>query len=243
MVAQVNKPANKPVSQPANLPTEPAVVVPGPTRYSPEEYLAMEVASVERHEYRDGEIVLMTGAMPNHNRISRNLCTKLTVGFEGKDFEVFAADQRLWIPSVSLYTYPDLMVIAGELALHPGRRGTATNPLMIIEVLSKSTQNYDRTDKFAAYRSIPGFQEYLLVSQYRQYIEHYIKTTVKTSHKAWIYQEYDETDTVVQLQSIGLEIPIAAIYNKVNFAEDSEADREADRQVGPEPAAGSDQPG
>jgi Uma2 family endonuclease len=231
MVAQVNKPVNPS--------PEPAVVAPGPARCSPEAYLAMEVKSAERNEYRDGEIVQMTGAMPNHNRISRNLCTKMTVGFEGRDLEVFAADQRLWIPSVSLYTYPDLMVVAGELALQPGRRDTATNPLLIIEVLSKSTQDYDRTDKFAAYRSIPGCQEYLLVSQYRQYIEHYIKTTVKTSQKAWLYQEYDETDVVVQLQSIGLEIPIAAIYNKVKFEEDSEADRE----VGPEREAGSDQPG
>jgi Uma2 family endonuclease len=246
MVAQVNPPVNKsasqPASQPVNASPQPTVVVSGPARYSPEEYLVMEVESADRHEYRDGEIVLMTGAMPNHNRISRNLSSAMTVGFEGKDLEVFAADQRLWIPLASLYTYPDLMVIAGELTLQPGRKDTAINPLMIVEVLSKSTQAYDRTDKFAAYRSISGFQEYLLVDQYRQKIEQHIRTSAKT----WVFQEYDETDTLVRLQSIGLDIPIATIYNKVKFVADTEVGAEADREVGAEPVAEagivSDQP-
>jgi Uma2 family endonuclease len=239
MVAQVNKPVNPPVNSPIPLLTALALGGPRPARYSPEDYLAMEVESSERHEYRDGEIVLMSGAMPNHSRISRNLCTAMTVGFEGKDLEVFVADQRLWIPSVSLYTYPDLMVIAGELALQPGRKDTVTNPLLIIEVLSKSTQAYDRTDKFAAYRSISGFQEYLLVDQYCKKIEHY----VKISQKKWAFQEYDETDPVVRLQSIGLEIPIGAIYHKVNFVADAEAEAAADLEVGPEAGTASDQPG
>jgi Uma2 family endonuclease len=183
-------------------------------RYSPEEYLEMEVRSEDRHEYRDGEIVLMTGATPNHNRIARNLCTSITMGLKGQSLEVFVADQRLWIPQVRLHTYPDVMVIEGALALQPGRKDTIMNPILVIEVLSKSTQSYDRGDKFAAYRTIPDFREYLLVDQYSQQIEHY----VKISAKKWDFQEYDEMDIAVPLRSIALEVAIADIYDKVEFA-------------------------
>ncbi len=197
MVSQVQKPAESTIEQ--------------PQRYSPEEYLVMEVRSADRHEYRDGEIVLMTGATPNHNRIARNLCTAMTIGLQGKPLEVFVADQRLWIAQARLYTYPDIMVIEG--ALQSGRKDTVVNPTLIVEVLSKSTQAYDRGDKFAAYRTIEGFQEYILVDQYSRHIEQY----VKTSAKKWDFQEYDETDIVVQLKSIDLEVEITYIYDKVEF--------------------------
>ncbi len=200
MVSQIQKPTTS--------------IVNPPYQYSPEEYLEMEVCSEDRHEYRDGEIVLMTGATPNHNRIARNLCTTITVGLQGKSLEVFVADQRLWIAQARLYTYPDIMVIEGDLALQPGRKDTVMNPLLIVEILSKSTQAYDRGDKFAAYRTIPGFREYVLVDQYSQHIEHY----VKTSAKKWNFQEYDETDIVVPLQLIDLEVTMAYIYDKVEFA-------------------------
>ena len=199
MVYQVKNPAASAVEQ--------------PQRYSPEEYLEMEVRSEDRHEYRDGEIVLMTGATPNHNRIARNLCTAITMGLQGRSLEVFVADQRLWISQARLHTYPDIMVIEGALVLQSGRKDTIVNPTLIVEVLSKSTQAYDRGGKFAAYRTIPGFQEYVLVDQYSQHIEHY----VKTSAKKWDFQEYDETDTAVPLRSIDLEVAIAYIYDKVEF--------------------------
>ncbi len=184
-----------------------------PQQYSPAEYLEMEVRSTDRHEYRDGEIVLMTGATPNHNRIARNLCTAMTIGLQGRALEVFVADQRLWIDQANLYTYPDIIVIEGALELQPERKDTVMNPVLIVEVLSKSTQTYDRGDKFAAYRTIPGFQEYVLVDQYSQHIEHYFKT----SDKKWDFQEYDATDIVLPLKSIDLEIAIAYIYEKVEF--------------------------
>jgi Uma2 family endonuclease len=182
-------------------------------RYSPEAYLAMEVEAVERHEYRDGEIVLMTGAMPNHNRISRNLCTAMTMGLRGQALEVFVADQRLWIPQKRLYTYPDVMVIGGKLELQAGRKDTVMNPLLVVEVLSKSTADYDRVDKFAAYQTIPSFQEYILVDQYCQRIEHYVKRI----EEKWDLQLYGEVDAVVRLETIGLEVAIVDIYDKVEF--------------------------
>ncbi len=205
MVAQVNKPAE--------ITIEPAIVDP-PLRCSPAAYLAMEVDADERHEYRDGAMIPMAGGLPNHNRISRNLCTAMTVGLRGQSLEVFVADQRVWVPATQLYTYPDVMVIRGDLELQAERNDTVTNPLVIVEVLSKSTQAYDRGEKFRAYRSIPSFAEYVLVDQYRQHIEHY----VKTSAKKWDFQEYDETDPMVRLVTIDLEIAIADIYDKVDFA-------------------------
>ncbi|MBE9158554.1 Uma2 family endonuclease [Nodosilinea sp. LEGE 06152] len=181
--------------------------------YSPEEYLDLEVASEIRYEYIAGDIVPMTGGTPNHNRIIRNLCTALTIGLQGRDLEVFVADQRLWIPQAQIYTYPDVMAIAGELTYQTGRRDTLTNPTLIIEVLSASTRNYDRGDKFAAYRTIATFQEYALVDQYSAHVEHY----VKTGSKQWMLQEYDGLDTVLNLVSLGLEISLRDIYNKVQF--------------------------
>jgi Uma2 family endonuclease len=199
MVAQVENPIASTVSS--------------SQRYSPEEYLAIEQEAAERHEYRDGEIILMAGGLPNHNRITVNISGFLNFASRGKPYQVFAADQRLWIPEKRLYTYPDVMVIQGDLVLQEGRKDTLVNPLMIVEVLSKSTEGYDRGDKFAAYRSIPGFQEYLLVSQSSQWIEHYVKRT----EKKWDFQAYDETDVVVQLETIGVEMAIGDIYDKVEF--------------------------
>lgn len=181
--------------------------------YSPEEYLALEVAAEFRHEYINGEIVPMTGGTPNHNRIIRNLCTALTVGLQGQDLEIFVADQRLWIPEAQIYTYPDVMAIAGELTYQAGRRDTITNPTLIIEVLSESTRSYDRGDKFAAYRTLSTFQEYVLVDQYSAHIEHH----VKTGAKQWMLQEYDGLDTTLNLVSLGLEISVRDIYAKVQF--------------------------
>jgi Uma2 family endonuclease len=190
-----------------------ASTVTPPPRYSPEEYLAIEVEAAERHEYRDGEIIDMAGGLPNHNRLTLNIGGFLNFASKGKPCQVFVADQRLWIPEKRLYTYPDVMVIQGDLVLQEGRKDTLTNPVLIVEVLSKSTADYDRGDKFAAYRSIPGFQEYLLVSQSSQQIAHYVKRT----EKKWDFQAYDETDTVVQLETVGVELAIGDIYDKVEF--------------------------
>jgi Uma2 family endonuclease len=208
MVAQIQKTAD----QPNEFLAKPLTTDLGaaPRRYSAEDYLAMEVQSEIRHEFRAGEIIPMTSGMPNHNRIVRNLCTLLTVALKGRLCEVFVTDQRLWIPHTQIYTYPDVMVIQGELQLQEGRRDTVTNPFLIVEVLSKSTQDYDRGGKFAAYRTIPSFQEYVLVDQHCQNIEHY----VQAGPKKWSFQEYDEMDAVVKLATINLEIAIADIYNR-----------------------------
>ena len=156
----------------------------------------------------------MAGGLPNHNQIAGNIYATFNFTFRGKPFQAFITDQRLWIPKRRIHTYPDVMVIQGQLELQPGRKDTVMNPLLIVEVLSKSTADYDRQEKFRAYRTVPNFQEYVLIDQYSQHIEHY----VKVSAKKWNLQEYDETDTVVKLVTIDLEVSIADIYDKVEFA-------------------------
>lgn len=181
--------------------------------YTLEEYLDFEVNSSERHEYINGEIRLMTGGTPNHNQIALNLSGTLNFALKRQPYRVFVTDQRLWIPTKRLYTYPDIMVIQGDIQLQEGRKDTITNPLILVEVLSASTRNYDKDEKFSAYRTLPTFQEYILIDQYNIQIEHYYKT----DQKHWIFMEYNNSNETLVLNSISFEIAVADIYDKVEF--------------------------
>jgi Uma2 family endonuclease len=182
--------------------------------YSPAEYLAMEVNAEERHAYIDGETVPMPGGLPNHNQITLNLAGTLNFALKRQPYCVFALDQRLWIPQRRTYTYPDVMVVAADLEYAEGRRDTITNPCLIAEILSESTQNYDRNQKFAAYRNIPTFREYLLISQSEPYVELYSKA----ENKQWIYTAYEAADENVSLSCLPFSILLLDLYDKVNFA-------------------------
>lgn len=181
--------------------------------YTPEEYLELETNAEERHEYIDGEIVLMPGGMPNHNRITGNFYAALNFALKRQPYDVFITDQRLWIPRQRSYTYPDVMIIQGELQLQEGRKDTLTNPLMIAEVLSNSTKAYDKDEKFRAYRTIPSFQEYVLIDQYSLHIEQYYKT----EPYKWIFSEYDGAEAILSLSSVPFEIALVDLYDKVAF--------------------------
>jgi Uma2 family endonuclease len=190
------------------------VAQPEAKQFSIEEYLELEVASETRSEYQNGKIEPMTGGTPQHNRISGNLYIALCLALKGKSYEVFHVDQRLWIPTVSLYTYPDVIVLPKPLELQTGRKDTAVNPCFIAEVLSKSTQNYDRGEKFVAYRTIPTFQEYLLIDQSRIHVEHHVKTAV---HQ-WLFSEYDDPTIVLSLSSFECQIQISELYENIDFS-------------------------
>ncbi|MCA1993397.1 MAG: Uma2 family endonuclease [Coleofasciculus sp. S288] len=181
--------------------------------YSPEEYLALEEVADYKSEYIDGEIVPMAGGSTNHNQIAGNFYAELSFAFKKLDYRVFMSDVRLWIPRRCIYTYPDVMVVAGEPDYYNNRTDTITNPRVIIEVLSPSTQGYDRSKKFEAYRTIPTFEEYLLLDQTRIYIEHFSKT----DNKRWSFCDYDESEEAIALSSVSFEISRVDIYNKVNF--------------------------
>lgn len=183
------------------------------TLYSAAEYLALETAATEKSEYRDGRIIPMTGGSTNHNQIIINLIAFLKFGLKGQSFRQFASDVKLWIPATNRYTYPDLMVVKDQPIYHDNRTDTIENPTVIVEVLSKSTQAYDRGDKFKVYRTLPSFEEYVLVNQYAKQIEHY----VKTQEKRWIFSEYDQVDSSIQLEKVPFEISIDDLYDQVDF--------------------------
>ena len=184
-------------------------------RYTPEEYLALEDAAETRSEYRNGEIIPMTGGTTNHNRISLNLAGSINLAFVQADYEVFMADVKLWIPDEQVYTYPDVMVVAGAVDYHNRRNDIILNPRVIIEVLSKSTEDYDRLGKFALYRTIPSFQEYVLVNQTRIQVEHYTKQAAKR----WLLEDLDIEDAQVRFASIPFAISLEELYGKVQFTE------------------------
>jgi len=185
--------------------------------YTLEEYLALEETAEFRSEYWNGEIVPMTGGSFDHNTLFVNFCALLKFASRGRDFTVRAGDMRVWIPRYHLYVYPDVYVIQGQPIFQENRKDVVLNPKLIIEILSKSTQDYDKTDKFRYYRSIPEFQEYLLVSQYEMYVEHHIKTD-----NGWVLREYESNSAIIQLASIGVEIAIADIYEGVTFESEIE---------------------
>jgi len=190
--------------------------------YTAEEYLALELASETRSEYCNGEIIPMTGGTPDHNDIASNLIVALKLALKGKPYRVFITDQRLWIPdgavstegNRNLYTYPDVMVVEKPLQLQTGRTDTVINPCFIAEVLSKSTQNYDRGEKFVAYRSIESFKEYLLIDQYNVHVEHYVKTA---AHQ-WLLSEYNDPNVTLSFSAFEFQIQIADLYENIEIA-------------------------
>jgi Uma2 family endonuclease len=181
--------------------------------YTREEYLEFETASEERHEYANGEIRLMTGGTPDHSEIAINLATLLKSALRGKPYRIFGADQRLWIPDRNLYTYPALMVVEKPLQLQTGRTDTVTNPCFIAEVLSKSTQDYDRGEKFSAYRTIESFREYLIVNQYKIHVEHYVKMAANQ----WLLSEYDDPNITLSLSALETQIEVIALYENIEI--------------------------
>ena len=181
--------------------------------YTPAEYLELEEKAEYKSEYINGQIFPMTGGSTNHNTIALNLSTELNFAFKQQDYKVFMGDVRLWIPDKQIYTYPDVLVIAGKPQYVANRTDTITNALIIAEVLSKSTQGYDRQAKFEDYRTIPSFQEYLLIDQTRIYVEQY----AKTGEKRWELRVYNAEDETISLSSVALQISLKDLYNKVNF--------------------------
>lgn len=181
--------------------------------YTAEEYLLLEENAECRSEYRNGEILPMTGGSINHNEIVGNLLANLRFLLRGQNYRVFASDLRVWIPSQRIYTYPDVLAIAGEPALHENRKDTVTNPLLIFEVLSKSTSAYDKGEKFDYYRSIPGFSEYILIDQYK----FHVKQFAKTSDQKWLLTDYESGEDVLRFSTLDAQISLAEIYAQVEF--------------------------
>ncbi|MCV3215655.1 Uma2 family endonuclease [Plectonema radiosum NIES-515] len=181
-------------------------------RYNLDEYRAIEKKAEGRSEYRDGEIVPMPGGSLKHSRIGRNILTYFTSILRDTQFEPINNDLRLWIPTHRRGLYPDMMVFEGEPQLNGDRHDEVLNPILIVEVLSPSTANYDRESKFRMYRSIKSFREYLLIEQDEPFVERYSKQT-----QGWLLSEFNDLERSIPLESVGIELAIAEIYRGIVF--------------------------
>ena len=184
-----------------------------PKTYSLDEYRRLEERAEERHEYHNGEIIAMTGGTLNHARIIRNLFLMLGLALQTTEFEIYGGDLRIWIPEHNRGLYPDLSITAGEPILNINRQDEVLNPCLLVEVLSSSTEGYDRGDKFRFYRSLPSLQDYLLVSQTEALIEHYHRD----EGDRWLLTTYTGLDATLPLALGNLEIALAQVYQGVNW--------------------------
>lgn len=186
------------------------------TGYTFEDYLAAEREEREvRHEFIRGEVFAMVGTTESHNIIVTNLVGELRAQMKGRPCLVYSNDLRVRIEAADASTYPDVVALCGERAFHDGRRDVLLNPSLIIEVLSPSTEGYDRGGKFAIYRRLPSLQEYLLVSQDKQATELYIRQP----DGRWLLSEHSGPDAEVHLPSVDCCLSLREIYDKVDFPE------------------------
>jgi Uma2 family endonuclease len=181
--------------------------------YTPEEYLALEETSEDKNEYRQGEIIPMVGATTNHNQIAGNFYRRFPLTINNQDYYTYMETVRLWLSDYSIYTYPDVMVIKGQPLYQGNSQSNVINPLIIVEVLPNSTQAYDRGDKFKFYRSLPTFQEYILIEQSSYSVERYYKQ----KDDQWLIDFVTGENAVLQLVSVDWQISLQDLYQRVNF--------------------------
>lgn len=180
-------------------------------RFSPEEYLLLEEGSDVRNEYCGGEIFSMAGGTPEHNLVQQNLAGVLGAGIQDRPCQVFVADVRLFVERHALFTYPDLMMVCGPWPLLAGRKDTFTDATLLAEVLSPSTMDYDRGEKFRFYRALPSFREYLLVAQDELRLEHHHRQDANQ----WLMTEYTSPEANIALQTLPVTFPLKALYRGV----------------------------
>jgi len=181
--------------------------------FSPAEYLAMEEVAEYKSEYFNGEIFAMSGGTPDHSLVAVNLTVALGSRLAAGPCRVFNSDMRLHIERNGLYTYPDVMVICGKVELAKKRKDTVINPLLIVEVLSESTRDYDRTTKFNLYKQIPTLQEYAIVESENPRVECYRRST----DDQWLVEMIDALDATLRLVSIECEVSLHEVYRKVSW--------------------------
>lgn len=185
-----------------------------------DEYIERERKSQEKQEFIHGAIVAMAGASPKHNAIAANVIIALGASLRGGRCKVLTSDQRVHVEETGLYTYPDVTVVCDKPRFHPKFRDTLMNPKVIVEVLSDSTEDYDRGAKFAHYRKLASFTEYLLVAQAGKQIEHYRR--LETGQ--WLLTDYQGDEAKVPLPTLGIELSFAEIYDNVErFEPDPDA--------------------
>ena len=192
--------------------------------YSLEEYIELEKSTNEKFEFWKGDVWSMSGASYSHNRIVQNLNVEVEQQLREKGCESFPSDMRIKVPSYSPYRYPDLTALCGKAEIENFRgQVLLVNPQLIVEVLSKSTEAFDRGDKFSYYKSIPSFTEYILVAQHRPHVSQF----VKHGDGFWMNLEFNDLSETVELKSVPCKLELKAIYRGVSFpaATESESER------------------
>src|ERR1043166_644794 len=179
-------------------------------RYTLDDYFTIEAISEIKHEFYKGEIFAMAGASAAHNDIAANVLSRLRIALRRHGCRVYGSDFRVQTPA-GLLTYPDISVFCGPLALVRGRDDTGTNPVLLVEVLSDATRDYDRGDKFALYKSIPTFREYLVIEQSEVHVEQW----VRGQGSRWTSSTYTRLADTVRLASVPLPLKVAEIYREV----------------------------
>lgn len=186
---------------------------PRPT-LTPEEYLAFERKALQKSEYFKGEVFAMSGASEQHNLIVANVIASLHVQLKQRPCKVYPSDMRVKVSPTGLYTYPDVVVVCGEVQFDDEQKDTLLNPTLLVEVLSESSEDYDRGKKFEHYRTIPSFVEYVVIAQATPHVEQF---TRRANHQ-WLLSETNDLQDIIQLSSIHCDLTLADIYDKVEFA-------------------------
>jgi Uma2 family endonuclease len=185
-------------------------------RLTPAEYLALEVASQGRHEFYAGEMFAMSGGSYWHNLVKDNLAHAVRNRLAGRGCTVLTSDQRVKVDATGLYTYPDVVVFCGKPVFEDGIHYSAVNPLVLAEVLSDSTEKYDRGVKFGHYRQLPSVQEFLVLAQDRVSVERYRRQTAGDPG-SWLLTAVSDSAGTVDFESLGIAVPVAEIYASVEF--------------------------
>ncbi len=181
--------------------------------YSPEEYLEMERQAEYKSDYFAGEIFAMSGASENHNLIVSNLVREISLQFKAIPCKVYSNDMRVKVSFTGLYTYPDVVALCADVQFDDNHKDTLLNPTLIVEVLSKSTEAYDRGDKFAHYRKLDSLKEYVLVTQDKYHVELY--TRQLDNH--WLLSEVNTIEDVISFESINCHLALNEVYDKIKF--------------------------
>ncbi len=182
------------------------------THFTVQEYLAFEDASETKHEYYDGKIYDMAGSMPEHALIQMNLGGELRQQLKTTPCRVYSSELRIGVREIDLYTYPDLTIVCGELEHDPLSEMTVLNPIVLVEVLSRSTRAYDRGDKFKFYKKIPTLQEYVLVDSERVHVE-----VLSRVGRRWEIEIHNDADAVMVLEAIKCKVSLRDVYDKVTW--------------------------
>jgi Uma2 family endonuclease len=190
-----------------------AVHAPQKRFYTPEEYLSLERNSEFKSEYLQGEIYAMAGGSPEHGAITVNLSREISLQLKGRPCQVFSSDVRVRTTPSGLFAYPDLSVVCGELVFHDEKRDVLTNPVLLVEALSDSTEAYDRGRKFFQYRQIETLTDYLLVSQKEPYIDHY----TKQADGRWLLTPVMGLEAILPIPSLGCTLLLSEVYDKITF--------------------------